>query len=597
LSRVTLFLLVTLLYGYSFGQNYPLYNSYITNPYLINPAEAASSHLNIFANYRNQWNGLNGAPKIATVGFSTLINDTRVGIGFKASSFKRGFLNTTDASFTYSYGVPIDKQNKIFFGLSGGILSNSIDWGMISDNTDPALVSLKGSIMPSLAFGAMLKNSSGFNIGLVLPQMIKAKSLDSNFGIAAQDNVMLVAYYSNWIPQAKVNSHNKSRKTHKKGKNKGSPLEVFSVFRYSNVGMQVEGTAKLNFQSAFWLSATYRKASGLIPGLGINLSNFSLGYFYESGIAGDIPLKSHELSLNIKLGAEKKFKGEGKPVDKTPSVPKPRFGNPDNNEPKMSKANTKSKNKPVVAKVDKPKANTNTTKTVPDTKKEPVVTTEVKKDPVIETPKDPVITTPAEVKKDPVVTNPNPEVKKDPVVITPTEVKREPVVTPEVKKEPVTTPEVKKDPVVPDPNPRLKNEDPVVTTPTVEEEKIQHDDEQDKLKRLTEHADNPTEEHNEEGHPHAERHEFVKRGDHVKELDLGDFVIVGVFRGEANAKHMSDELKKLGFSEVDYGYLTNKAVWYIHIAGSNDIEEARTKRDKYRKMKMFKDAWLLTVHQ
>ena len=130
-----------------------------------------------------------------------------------------------------------------------------------------------------------------------------------------------------------------------------------------------------------------------------------------------------------------------------------------------------------------------------------------------------------------------------------------------------------------------------------EADKIQHEEEQERIKRLTEHSDNPTEEHTEESTIHAERHEFVKRGDHTKEMDLGDYVIVGVFKGEANAKHITDELRKLGFSEVDYGYLTNKAVWYVHIAGSNDIEEAKTKRNKYRKMKMFKDAWLLTVHQ
>jgi hypothetical protein len=117
------------------------------------------------------------------------------------------------------------------------------------------------------------------------------------------------------------------------------------------------------------------------------------------------------------------------------------------------------------------------------------------------------------------------------------------------------------------------------------------------LNRLTEHAEDPDATHEETGHPHAERHEFVLRGNHEKEMELGDYVIVGVFRSEANAKHMTDELRKLGFSEVDYGFLTNKAVWYIHIADSNDIEEARSKRNKYRKMKMFKDAWLLTVHQ
>jgi type IX secretion system PorP/SprF family membrane protein len=140
-------------------------------------------------------------------------------------------------------------------------------------------------------------------------------------------------------------------------------------------------------------------------------------------------------------------------------------------------------------------------------------------------------------------------------------------------------------------NPTTNPNQPVVLT---EAQQQQHEEEV--INRLEDHADDPTETHDEE-HPHAERHEFVRRGDHVSEMDLGDYVIVGVFRSEANAKRVSDGYRNLGFSEVDYGFQSGKNLWFVHIAGSDDIEEARTARNKYRKMKMFKDAWLLTVHQ
>ena len=109
--------------------------------------------------------------------------------------------------------------------------------------------------------------------------------------------------------------------------------------------------------------------------------------------------------------------------------------------------------------------------------------------------------------------------------------------------------------------------------------------------------ENPTEEHNEVGLPHGERHEFVKRGNSTSEIALGDYIIAGVFKGQANAKQLTDGLKKLGFAEVSFGFLTAKNLWYVFLTGSSDIEEARKRRDKYRKIKMFKDAWLLTVHQ
>jgi len=121
-----------------------------------------------------------------------------------------------------------------------------------------------------------------------------------------------------------------------------------------------------------------------------------------------------------------------------------------------------------------------------------------------------------------------------------------------------------------------------------------HEDEQERISRLTLHADNPTEHHNETGHPNAERHEIVKRGNHEKELNVADYVICGVFKEEAHAKHFSDGLKKLGFTS-GYGHLTEKKVWYVYELQTDDINKARAERDRVRKMKILRDSWLLTV--
>jgi hypothetical protein len=95
----------------------------------------------------------------------------------------------------------------------------------------------------------------------------------------------------------------------------------------------------------------------------------------------------------------------------------------------------------------------------------------------------------------------------------------------------------------------------------------------------------------------ADRHEFVKRGVHASELPLGDYVIVSVFQTEDNAKAMKKEYVKQNFPEAQYGYLTNKQLWYIYFGVTTGIEEAKKKRDEFRKNQLFQDAWLLTVHQ
>lgn len=92
------------------------------------------------------------------------------------------------------------------------------------------------------------------------------------------------------------------------------------------------------------------------------------------------------------------------------------------------------------------------------------------------------------------------------------------------------------------------------------------------------------------------RHETFKRGGHVKELGAGDYIIAGVFSSEANASRYTGGLKQLAY-KANYGFLTEKELWYVYILQTNDINEARTERDRYRKLRMFKDAWLLTIRE
>jgi len=90
------------------------------------------------------------------------------------------------------------------------------------------------------------------------------------------------------------------------------------------------------------------------------------------------------------------------------------------------------------------------------------------------------------------------------------------------------------------------------------------------------------------------RHETYKRGTHTSELQAGDYIIVGAFSSQANAQRYSRGLQQLGY-RANNGHLTSKNLWYVYIYQSNDINQARIERDKYRKLRMFKDAWLLTV--
>jgi hypothetical protein len=95
--------------------------------------------------------------------------------------------------------------------------------------------------------------------------------------------------------------------------------------------------------------------------------------------------------------------------------------------------------------------------------------------------------------------------------------------------------------------------------------------------------------------PKPERHEFVKRAHNKNDLEAGTYVIVGAFRSETNAKKFSSELLDMEFTDVDYGFISARSLWYVYVGYSVDVNEARTIRDKYRHEENFKDAWILTV--
>lgn len=92
----------------------------------------------------------------------------------------------------------------------------------------------------------------------------------------------------------------------------------------------------------------------------------------------------------------------------------------------------------------------------------------------------------------------------------------------------------------------------------------------------------------------GQRHETFKRGGHARELGAGDYIIAGVFSSEANANRYTAGLNELGYAGAN-GFLTEKQLWYVYILKTEDIHYAKAERDKFRKLRMFKDAWLLTI--
>src|SRR5688572_9677757 len=298
------------------AQNFPVYNSYYVNPFLYNPAEALTEYTQIFAIHRQQWMNIEGAPTVSALTFTTLMNDSRAGIGGKFSSYKRGLLTTTDVTLSYAYAIPMGQKNWLFLGLSGGAITNTIDVTKVSDPNDPAIANyMANNIQPAAGFGALYRSGSGLNVGFSFPQLFpnvyNSEASFSNTTVSPADNVFVTIYYKRKVESKIVNRKQGGLKRKVKTQETIAPLEFYFNYKYSKYGnSQFEFLGKLNLTQNFWLGGSYRMPYGFTGNLGINTQRFILGYSYEPGNQpqNGFSQGSHEVILGLKLGSLKKFK-------------------------------------------------------------------------------------------------------------------------------------------------------------------------------------------------------------------------------------------------------------------------------------------------
>ncbi len=297
------------------AQNYAVYNSYYLNPYLYNPAEAASEYTYVFVNHRQQWMGIEGSPVLTTVNFNTMLDNTRSGVGVKMSSYKRGLLSTTDVALTYAYGLSFSEKSRLYFALSGGAITNNIDITQ-ADPSDPAVTNyLANNIQPAANFGFMFKSESGFNFGMALPQLFAPKFNNPSsfeFNSASPfDNVIVSAYYKKKLQGKMVNRVKKGVRTKAKTEDSYAPLEFYVLYKYAKAGnSQAEAMIKLNLSENFWLGAAYRQSYGMSGSVGLAIKKFLLSYSYEPGNQPEPAFSqgTHEIQLGLRLGDLKKFR-------------------------------------------------------------------------------------------------------------------------------------------------------------------------------------------------------------------------------------------------------------------------------------------------
>lgn len=536
--RTIQILFLLLLIQSSKAQDIVNFTQFFFNPYNINPSFAGiDGRPSIALAYRKQWATIDGGPTVVNFSFQAPATK-RLAMGLNVVQDTRGLLSNTGVTLSVAYGIPLAPQSFLRFGISGGASWNKVDMDKLEGFSDNAISKILNNNAYLLGNAGISVHVKSFHAGISLPILFAPAyvSQDAFSVTEVKPFQALVAHVSNrfYFNDDKY------------------AFEPYLLYRV-NTGLpsQLEVAGVLHLNHVLYVGGSYKQDFGISALGGIKLKNtFAVGASYSLRNTGINQLNSptYEVHLGLLFGARKKEA--------------PVYSFVDTQKVKQKKATGKSASEQIA---EKRKQEELAKKKNDALAKKPAETTLKKRPPV---------------SKD--TAQPNKTVAVAAVTAT------KPPST-EVKPPPV-------DGASQAHRPRFDHAD--LTEELMNFDVTEHtpEDEKERISRLTLHAADPKEQHNNLGYPNAERHEFVAQGPHKQELSVANYVVGGVFTEPTDAAHFSDGLTKLGF-KAGYGYSTEKSVWYVYVFKTNDINKAREERDQLRKTKILRDAWLLTVQR
>jgi len=215
-KRLVIILLLVVTKHTLFAQQLPLYDQYLYNKFLIDPAHAGSdgyTSFNITA--REQWVGYSGAPRTYSISWQTRIlkrgykikktifnqtafspkNDGNIGLGAYIFSDRNGLIQRTGFQATYSYHLWLHKSTQLSLGLAftGYHFIINANEQSFEDSNEPWLNNnlCRGVFVPDVDFGIYLLNPR-FYFGFSALQLFGAAA---KIGDYAYRNYMMDRHY------------------------------------------------------------------------------------------------------------------------------------------------------------------------------------------------------------------------------------------------------------------------------------------------------------------------------------------------------------------------------------------------------------------
>lgn len=279
------------------AQQRPMYSQYMFNMLNINPAYAGSRGVSsAVALYRDQWVGLPGAPKTASLSLDMPWNNKKVGFGVQLYDDRLGIERTTGFNASYAFRIQLTNSGTLSLGLQAGILNYRANYSQVRtfQPNDPSFNQNVSGILPAAAAG-IYYNSDNFYIGLSTPALLETKvNKDNSVDVSSSKGRDMHLYLASglvfhlnqdlaWKPSILVKAVS------------GAPVEY-------------DLNSNIWIQNIIGFGFSYRTGDSYVGMVELQTSNqFRIGYAYDHTFSELGPYNSgtHELMLRMEFGTNK----------------------------------------------------------------------------------------------------------------------------------------------------------------------------------------------------------------------------------------------------------------------------------------------------
>ena len=293
------------------SQQLPLYSQYMMNGFLLNPAIGGVDGLTSFnLTAREQWLGFENAPRtIAVSGQTRLLRNSpirrgrsvrhrptqmsrsgNVGLGGYVFNDRNGIIDRTGIQGTYSYHIPMDR-NQLSFGVSLTAFQLKLDdRNMVLNSVDDPLLnnSRKALFVPDINMGVYYSNPSyyvGFSTAQLLQSALKFGS-DGYQDFKMLRHYYLMGGYGFFLPNGVTIE----------------PSLLIQATMESQV--QVDINTRVYYRDDYWGGISYRTSGALVMMGGVKVDRFYFGYAFDYSMSSirKHSFGSHEFMASIKFG-------------------------------------------------------------------------------------------------------------------------------------------------------------------------------------------------------------------------------------------------------------------------------------------------------